>query len=590
VTDTITEVENPTPSSSAPRAGAWRRLLTNPVAVGSMIVLALLVIVAVLSPWITPYPPNATSLDAVNAPPSPEHWLGGDRSGRDILSRLIAGAYVTVESAIIATSVAMILGVTAGLIAGYYGKTIDSISSWLANILIAVPGIIILIALYAAVGSSTRIAMVALGILMAPNFFRLTRGLVIGVRKELYVDAARVSGLGDVRIVGRHVLSAVRAPVIVQAAFAAGVAISLQAGLAFLGLSDSKEPSWGGMLQEGFANLYVAPLQIVWPGLALGVTVSAFVLLGNSLRDTLEGARPRPKKRGERSLLARAVEQVSDESTRLLHLEKLSIAYPIRGGRTTVVHDVSLEVNRGEIVGLVGESGSGKSQTAFSILGLLPAEAIVAEGSMTFFTRRAGLSPNQLLGRSIAYIPQEPMSNLDPSFTVGAQLVYGIRAGTGKSRREAKKLALALLGRVGIPKPTVTFGSYPHEISGGMAQRVLIAGAVASEPELLIADEPTTALDVTVQAEILELLRGLQKERGMGVLLVTHNFGVVADLCDRVVVMRHGRVVETGETLDVFEKPQAAYTKELLDAILDVDVVRERPAALEQADKEAASR
>jgi len=566
-----------TPVNAAPvmeRNGMWRRLFRRPVAVGSMIGLGLWVVIAILSPWITPYPPNQTSLDATNAAPSAEHWLGGDRSGRDILSRLIAGAGDALESALIATIVALAIGVTAGLLAGYYGKAIDTIGSWVANILIAIPGIIILIALYAAVGSTTWVAMVALGILMAPNFFRLTRGLVIGVKNELYVDAARVSGLGDLRIVGRHILSAVRAPVIVQTAFAAGVAISLQAGLAFLGLADNSKPSWGGMLQEGFANLYVAPLQIVWPGLALGTVVSALVLFGNELRDTLEGARPRAPKRGEKSRLARTVTAVGDESEALLDLNNLAVAYPTRQGAKTVVHDVTLSVDRGEIVGLVGESGSGKTQTAFSVLGLLPAEAIITGGSIAFSSRRSGMTASNLLGRSIAYIPQEPMSNLDPTFTIGSQLVYGIRAATGKTRGRAKELALSLLARVGIPDPNATFKAYPHQISGGMAQRVLIAGAVATDPELLIADEPTTALDVTVQAEILELIRGLQKERGMGVLLVTHNFGVVADLCDRVVVMRDGRVVETGRTLDVFQQPKADYTKKLLAAILDVDTVR----------------
>lgn len=580
-----------TPLNAAPvveRTGIWHRLLRRPVAVAASITLGLWVVIAILSPWITPYPPNQTSLDATNAPPSLEHWLGGDRSGRDILSRLIAGAGDALESSLIATGVALAIGVTAGLLAGYYGKATDAVGSWVANILIAVPGIIILIALYSAVGSTTWVAMVALGILMAPNFFRLTRGLVIGVKNELYVDAARVSGLGDLSIMGRHILSAVRAPVIVQTAFAAGVAISLQAGLAFLGLADSTKPSWGGMLQEGFANLYIAPLQIVWPGITLGLVVAALVLFGNELRDTLEGADTRTPKRSEKSKsrLARTVVATGADSESLLELDGLSVAYPAREGTTTVVHDVSLTVQRGEIVGLVGESGSGKTQTAFSVLGLLPAEAMVTRGAMTFHSRRPGMTAGRLLGRSIAYIPQEPMSNLDPSFTVGGQLVYGICAATGKSKSEAKELALSLLARVGIPDPKATFKAYPHQISGGMAQRVLIAGAVATDPELLIADEPTTALDVTVQAEILQLIRSLQKERGMGVLLVTHNFGVVADLCDRVVVMRYGRVVETGGTHDVFDAPKAEYTKELLGAILDVDAVREDPD-VEQAERPA---
>ncbi len=175
----------------------------------------------------------------------------------------------------------------------------------------------------------------------------------------------------------------------------------------------------------------------------------------------------------------------------------------------------------------------------------------------------------RLRGSKIAYIPQEPMSNLDPSFTIGSQLIEPMRVSLGIGKSEAKERAIALLARVGIPEPERTFAAYPHEVSGGMAQRVLIAGAISCNPDLLIADEPTTALDVTVQAEVLDLLRDLQKELDMGVLLVTHNFGVVADLCDRVSVMRDGRIVETGPARSIFADPRHEYTKALFDAILE---------------------
>jgi ABC-type dipeptide/oligopeptide/nickel transport system ATPase component len=178
----------------------------------------------------------------------------------------------------------------------------------------------------------------------------------------------------------------------------------------------------------------------------------------------------------------------------------------------------------------------------------------------------------RLRGAKIAYIPQEPMSNLDPSFTIGSQLTEPMRISLRIGRAEAKRRALALLERVGIPDPARTFAAYPHQLSGGMAQRVLIAGAVSCNPDLLIADEPTTALDVTVQAEVLDLLRDLQAEFNMGVLLVTHNFGVVADLCDRVSVMSAGRIVETGPTQSIFDGPLHPYTKSLFAAIIDDEV------------------
>ena len=182
----------------------------------------------------------------------------------------------------------------------------------------------------------------------------------------------------------------------------------------------------------------------------------------------------------------------------------------------------------------------------------------------------------------MAYVPQEPMSNLDPSFTIGYQLMEPMRLRMGLSKADAKARALQLLERVGIPDPERTFGSYPHQLSGGMAQRVLIAGAVSCDPELLIADEPTTAVDVTVQVEVLALLRDLQKERNMGMILVTHNLGVVADICDRVAVMREGRIVEEKPVGELFSNPEHEYTKMLLGATLeDVPPRQERDDELE---------
>ncbi|MEU4769798.1 ABC transporter ATP-binding protein [Actinosynnema sp. NPDC023794] len=234
---------------------------------------------------------------------------------------------------------------------------------------------------------------------------------------------------------------------------------------------------------------------------------------------------------------------------------------------------MDLDVSEGEVVGLVGQSGSGKSQTAFSVLGILPEGGRVSRGSILLAgTEVVGLSEKgyrALRGDVVAYVPQEPMTNLDPAFTIGSQLVEPMRLRLRLSRKAAAERALELLRQVEIVDPRRVFHAYPHQISGGMAQRVLIAGAMSCDPRLLIADEPTTALDVTVQAEVLELLRRLQAERGLGVLLVTHNLGVVADLCDRVAVMNAGRIVETGSTEQVLAHPSHPYTRTLIDAVLD---------------------
>ena len=230
---------------------------------------------------------------------------------------------------------------------------------------------------------------------------------------------------------------------------------------------------------------------------------------------------------------------------------------------------VNLTVRRGEIHGLVGESGSGKSQVAFSTLGILPKEAVILGGRVEFNGQDLLASPKAMQnarGRKIAYIPQEPMSNLDPTFTVGQQLTYRLRAVKKMSRAAARTQLVALLGRVGIKNAEHVFDLYPHQVSGGMAQRILIAGALSGDPDLIIADEPTTALDVTVQGEVLDLLRDLRSERNLGMIFVTHNFGVVADICDRVSVMRNGVIVETNTADEVFENPQHEYTRMLLNS------------------------
>jgi ABC-type dipeptide/oligopeptide/nickel transport system ATPase component len=260
----------------------------------------------------------------------------------------------------------------------------------------------------------------------------------------------------------------------------------------------------------------------------------------------------------------------------LLEVSDLRVGYDQPdGGLVQVVHGVDLTIRRGEVHGLIGESGSGKSQTSFAVLGLLPTGGRVVSGSIVFegvdLTSGTAKAHSAVRGKKVAYIPQEPMSNLDPMFTIGSQLTEPLRRTLGMTKQDARRRALDLLARVGIPDPERTFNAYPHQVSGGMAQRVLIAGAVSSDPDLLIADEPTTALDVTIQAEVLDLIRDLQSEFQMAVLLVTHNFGVVADLCDRVSVMKDGRIVETGPVRAIFADPQHAYTQSLLDAMLDED-------------------
>jgi len=597
------------PATTA-RVSLLRRMLRKPLAVVSMLFLAVVGVIAIIGPWIAPLDPTEASLQRILADPSSELILGGDSAGRDVLSRLLAATQTSIAAALVALITALVIGVVAGLIAGYYRGLFDSVASWVTSLVMALPGIVVLLAARSVLGPSVWLAMLIFGVLLAPAYYRLVYAAVTAVRSELYVDAARVSGLSDLRIIGRHVLSVVRAPIIIQSAIIGGIAIAIQSGLEFLGLGDMNVPTWGSMLNDAFGSMYRQPLLMLWPSLAIALTCIALTLLANAMRDVLE--RTVAVRRRRRRAVTTATGSIAavttsvslsggdvdaiddsdihiagdtivhpdDERTsqgprdRILTIRDLRVGYEQASGPDVeVVHGVSLDIRKGEVHGLIGESGSGKTQTAFAVLGLLPRGGRVTAGSIVYEGTELAEATEKVYagirGKRIGYIPQEPMSNLDPSFKIGYQLVEPLRRNLGLSTKESTERSLALLDRVGIPHPKRTFDAYPFEVSGGMAQRVLIAGAVSTDPDLIIADEPTTALDVTVQAEVLDLLRDLQRERGMAMLLVTHNFGVVADLCDRVTVMQQGRFVEQGPVRTILGTPSHPYTQSLLDAILD---------------------
>ncbi len=255
----------------------------------------------------------------------------------------------------------------------------------------------------------------------------------------------------------------------------------------------------------------------------------------------------------------------------VLTVEDLSVAFATEGGLLEVVDRVGFEIEPGATLGVVGESGCGKSVTALSIMGLLPQPSGRVTGGRIWLdgTELSALRREQLAevrGRQMSMVFQEPMTALNPVHRIGRQLAEALIL-AGESKRGVEARAMALLEEVGIPAPAQRLSEYPHQLSGGMRQRVLIAIALASRPRLLIADEPTTALDVTIQAQILELIEKLQRERGMAVLFITHDLGVIAEIADRVVVMYGGRVVERGAVLDVFARPRHPYTHGLLDSI-----------------------
>lgn len=575
-----TAAADPTPAASTrSRKPAWFRMLLNPIGAFSIGFLVIVIAFGLSAPLLAPWGPNEIDLASANAAPfSPGHLFGADQSGRDILSRMMWGTRGTLLACLIVLVVALSVGLPSGLVAGFYRGRVEATTNFISDVVMSLPGIVLLIALYAVTGPNINLAMAAYGLLIAPSYFRLVRAVVLGVRSELYVDAAKVVGLSDARIIGKHVLWAVRTPVIIQSSFILAAGVGIQGGVDFLGLGDPAEPSWGKTLQETFNNIYTTSANVWFPAAILTLTILALILLGNVLRDVLqENSRAKPVTARRRRQLVHAsraearpseipvATEMADDV--VLSVRGLRVGYPQGDGLVEVVHGVDLDVRRGEIHGLVGESGSGKSQIAFATLGILPKEALVLGGSVAVHGQdvlqdKAAL--RRVRGRRIGYVPQEPMSNLDPSFTIGAQLTYALRAACPMSAGEARKRLRTLLTRVGITDPDRVMKLYPHQVSGGMAQRVLICGAVAPDPDIIVADEPTTALDVTVQAEVLELLRELSRERGLAMILVTHNLGVVADLCDTVSVMKDGLIVERNDVESLFDAPHEPYTQELL--------------------------
>jgi len=564
---------------TVPRHGALRRSLRTPEVIVPAALLVAIAIACAAAPLITSQSPTYSTIEESLAGLSRAHPLGTDGVGRDVLARLLYGGRSSLTGAAIAVLVAVAVGGPLGLIAGYFRGWFDSALNWILSLVMAVPAIIILLVVLPSFGGSMSLAMVVFGGILSPAVFRLVRAAVIAVRRELYIDAARVSGLSDVRILRRHVLRVVVAPIIVLSAQLFGIGIIIQAGIQFLGLGNSAAPSWGAMLTDAFTNIYQRSTLMIWPASAIVISVILASLLANGVRDLVQSrgrTRSVPRRRQTQApgdVAVQATVLPVTEALPVLRLHDLHVAYADR----EVVCGVSLEIREGEVLGIVGETGSGKSQTALSLLGLLPADAAWRAASLSFQgADLLGLGErrmNAIRGRRIGYVPQDPMTNLDPCFTIGSQLVEPIRRHVGLGTREARAKAESLLDRVGIAEPARVLRSYPHELSGGMAQRVLIAGAVSCDPDLIIADEPTTALDVTVQAEVLELLRSLQQERRMAMLLVTHDLGVVADICDRVLVMRFGEVIESGTVEELFANPKHQFTRSLLAATLaDVSV------------------
>jgi peptide/nickel transport system permease protein len=557
------------------RIGMVGRILRKPTGVAAVIWLALVIGASLLASWIAPHGPLAQDLLSMKQMPSAAHLLGTDAFGRDVLSRLLHGGAPTLAGVLQAVWVASFMGIALGVCAGYFQGWTDRIISQIINLMMSLPTIVILLTILTYFNRDMFVAMTTAGVLGSASIARVVRSATLNVRQELYVAAAQITGLRDRAIILRHIVPRILGPITVQMSLFASISLLIQTGISFLGLGiQPPAPTWGGMIFEASVSLTDFPWLLVPSGMTVALTILAFGLLGDAARDAAsEGwSAMKTGKRVRRATTAgRSTASHSDfESGAVLSARGISIATGAGDEEKTLVKSISFDLLPGETLGIVGESGSGKTLTSLSLMGLLPHGTHATSGRFALGDEVCALddarSLARLRGKKIGMIFQEPMAALDPCFSVGHQLIEVLRWHFNMTRKQAEERMLDLLRQVQILDPEDVARRYPHQISGGMAQRVGIAKALAPEPGILLADEPTTALDVTVQAEILDLIRSASQERGMAVILVSHDWGVVADICDRAMVLYKGDMLEIGRVEDIFERPQHPYTKALLRA------------------------
>lgn len=558
-------------------------------ALGAVLLLAL-VLLCLVVPLLPLADPNVT--DTPNKflrPFSEGHLLGTDHLGRDLLSRLLWGTRLSLAVGVAAAAAAAFFGTLIGICAGYFGGWIDNGLMRLIDMIMAFPYILLALAIVAALGPGMLNALIAVAAVNVPFFARNIRGISVGLTAREFIDAARLSGQSHARIIVTELLPNVLPVIIVAISTTIGWMVLETADLSFLGLgSQPPQADLGSMLGEARAALIAAPHTLIVPGAMIFVIVMSINLLGDGLRDALDPrlrsgalARPSPVTR-----IARAAPPPAETPARgVLDLDGLTTRFEVGAQVCKAVSDVSLTLGKGECLGLIGESGSGKSVTALSVTGLVASPPGVIAGGAARLDGVDLLSlPYRdlrgLRGRRIAYIFQDPLSTLHPLYRIGDQMVEAIRVHRKMPLVEARARCLDLLRTVQIPNAESRLSAYPHELSGGMRQRVGIAMALVNDPEVIIADEPTTALDVTVQAQVLALLDRLRRERGLSILFITHDFGVVGQLCDRVAVMYAGQIVEEGPTASILAAPAHPYTRRLIACVPELGGGRRQLAAI----------
>ncbi|MFL1380033.1 MULTISPECIES: dipeptide/oligopeptide/nickel ABC transporter permease/ATP-binding protein [unclassified Nocardiopsis] len=567
-----------------------KRLL-SPAGIAASLGMALLLFIALAGPAIWGEAAAERSVADRWAAASGEYLFGTDDLGRDIFARVMAAARLSLLLTAGATAIGMVGGVLVGLTAAVLPRYPRRFLVWIMDMLLAFPWLLLVLFFTVIWGATATGAMLAIGLAGIPNLTRLVYNLASSVSDQDYVRAARVAGAGPLVILFRHILPNIANPLLVQAAAAASVTLLAFAGLSFLGLGvQAPAYDWGRLLNEGIKHLYTNPMAAVGPGLVIVFAGLVFTLVAEALTpgQGLRGVAAA----GRAAVLPRAVggpgpgpgptAAEGGDRAALAEVADLTVAFPDgAGGLVERVRGVDLSVRPGEVVGIVGESGSGKSLTAMALAGLLEPPAVVSARIRRFddidldtpLTR----AEKKRLGTELGFVFQDPLTSLNPALTIGRQLTEVSRTHLGMGRAEARARAVAGLDAVGIAEPRRRLGDYPHQFSGGMRQRAMIGMALTGRPRLIIADEPTTALDVTVQKQVLAVLHRAQRATDAAIVLISHDIALVSGFCDRVVVMKDGEVVEELDARRIREDAEHPYTRGLIACLPDMHSDRTRP-------------
>ncbi|MFC8127440.1 dipeptide/oligopeptide/nickel ABC transporter permease/ATP-binding protein [Streptomyces sp. NPDC057302] len=554
-----------------------RRLLKNPSALtGAVIVLSLLVL-AVVAPMIWGDAASRFDPDAINTGSSTAHPLGTDALGRDLLARTLVATRLSLELAALATLIGSALGILLGVLPTVLPRRPGRLVIGVVDALVAFPSLLLAMFTAVIVGLGARGAVLGIGVALAPTFARITHTLTSSIAQADYIAAARMLRVSRLRVLTRHVLPNIAEPLILNVTQAMGGALLGLSAMSFLGLG-VQPPSydWGRLLFEAFGHVYVTPVVIAGPAIAVTSAGIGFALLGDAFA---KAAARTPRASGAVTLPEPAPAACdAPASDVILDVRDLTVAFP---GDIRPVRELSLTVHAREIVGLLGESGSGKSMTAAAIGQLIPYPGHVTAARYrlcgTEVKTLDAHDRRKLLGSSLAMVFQDPTASLNPALRIGGQLAEVATVHAGATKAQARQRAIERLDQVRIREPEHTAAQHPHELSGGMRQRAVIAMGLMGTPQLIIADEPTTALDVTVQREVLRLLREVVDDSGAGALFISHDIAVVSELCDRVVVMYAGRIVEELSVHKLADQAAHPYTRALVGSLPDMDTDRTQP-------------